>query len=142
MQKAKLATSKSLEYPIKSSQIGFTTTQIMTNSFLSIGKNQIQIQAGCIAHIQKATTEDNICVLTKKMVRPNMSRFFKKTHIRFNPEITPGVCPYCESTTSFVSIVNDQYRCMTCGEDVKQYVNGVIKYLPLGSDKIEEEHGT
>jgi DNA-directed RNA polymerase subunit RPC12/RpoP len=44
--------------------------------------------------------------------------------------------------TSFVSIVNDQYRCMTCGEDVKQYVNGVIKYLPLGSDKIEEDHGT
>ena len=134
--------SKSLEYLIKNSQIGFTTTQIMTNSFLSIGKNQIQIQAGCIAHIQKATTEDNICVLTKKMVRPNMSRFFKKTHIRFNPEITPGVCPYCESTTSFVSIVNDQYRCMTCGEDVKQYINGVIKYLPIGQDKIEEDHGT
>ena len=76
------------------------------------------------------------------MVRPNMSRFFKKTHIRFNPEITPGVCPHCDSTTSFVSIVNDHYRCMTCGEDVKQYINGVIKYLPLGSDKVEEDHGT
>ncbi len=77
------------------------------------------------------------------MVRRSMSRFFKAKHIRFTPEITPGVCPYCEVTTSFVSIVNDQYRCMTCGEDVKQYVNGVIKYLPIGSDKIiEKEHGS
>jgi len=30
---------------------------------------------------------------------------------------------------------------MTCGEDVKQRINGVIRYLPLGSDKIEKEHG-
>ena len=73
-----------------------------------------------------------------------MSRFFKKTRIKFQPEITPGVCPHCDMPASFISIVNDQYRCMTCGEDVKQFVNGVIKYLPLGSDKIEteEEHGS
>ena len=64
-----------------------------------------------------------------------MSPFFKKPHIRFSPEITPGICPHCDMQTSFVSIVNDQYRCMTCGEDVKQYINGVIKYLPLGNDK-------
>ena len=25
---------------------------------------------------------------------------------------------------------------MTCGEEVQQRINGVIKYLPLGSDKI------
>jgi hypothetical protein len=32
---------------------------------------------------------------------------------------------------------------MTCGEEVKQEINGVIKYLPIGSDKIiEKEHGT
>ena len=71
-----------------------------------------------------------------------MSKFFKRKFLKFRPEITPGVCPFCDMPTSFVSIVNDQYRCMTCGEDVKQYVNGVIKYLPLGSDKIEEDHGT
>ena len=77
------------------------------------------------------------------MVRPSMSRFFKKTHLKFNPEITAGICPYCDMKSSFVSIVSDQYRCMTCGEDVKQYVNGVIKYLPIGQDKlIEDEHGT
>ena len=134
--------SKSLVYRIKNSRIGFTTTQITINSFLSTGKNQIRIRAGCTALIQKVTTEDNICVLTKKMVRPSMSPFFKKTSIKFQPEITPGVCPHCDMPTSFVSIVNDLFKCMTCGEDVKQYVNGVIKYLPLGSDKIEEDHGT
>ena len=76
------------------------------------------------------------------MVRRSMSEFFKRKFIKFRPEITPGVCPHCDMPSSFVSIVNDQYRCMTCGEDVKQYINGVIKYLPLGNDKIEEDHGT
>jgi hypothetical protein len=28
---------------------------------------------------------------------------------------------------------------MSCGEDVEQKINGVIKYLPIGSEKIIEE---
>ena len=48
-----------LVYLIRNLQIGFTTTQITINSFLSIGKNQIQTRAGYTAHIQKATIEDN-----------------------------------------------------------------------------------
>ena len=76
------------------------------------------------------------------MVRPSMSQFFKRYKLKFRPEITPGVCPHCDLPTSFVSIVNDYYKCMSCGEEVKQRINGVIRYLPLGSDKIEEkEHG-
>ena len=72
-----------------------------------------------------------------------MSQFFKKSKIKFSPEITPGVCPHCDVTTSFISIVNDLYKCMSCGEDVEQKVNGVIKYLPIGQDRIiEEEHGS
>ena len=71
-----------------------------------------------------------------------MSQFFKRKHLKFNPEVTPGICPHCDLQTSFVSIVNDQYRCMTCGEDVKQEINGVIRYLPLGSEHIKEkDHG-
>ena len=59
-----------------------------------------------------------------------------------NPEITPGVCPHCELPSSFISIVHDRYKCMQCGEEVEQKVNGVIKYLPIGSDKIvEKDHG-
>ena len=77
------------------------------------------------------------------MVRRSMSKFFKRSFLKFRPEITPGACPHCEMPSSFISIVNDLFKCMTCGEEVKQEINGVIKYLPLGSDKIEEkEHGT
>ena len=71
-----------------------------------------------------------------------MSKFFKKFKIKIKPEITPGVCPHCDMPTSFISIVNDFYKCMTCGEEVKQRINGVIQYLPVGSEAIEEEHGS
>ena len=70
-----------------------------------------------------------------------MSAFFKKTFIRLKPEITSGVCPHCEDKSSFVSIVNDNYRCMNCGFDVEQKINGVIKYLPIGDNK-SLDHGT
>ena len=67
-----------------------------------------------------------------------MSRFFNKTFIRLKPEITSGVCPHCEDMSSFVSIVNDNYRCMNCGYDVEQKINGVIRYLPIGKEMILE----
>ena len=67
----------------------------------------------------------------------NMSVFFKKT-IRLKPEITSGVCPHCDDVSSFISIVNDNYRCMNCGFDVEQKINGVIRYLPIGKDTVIE----
>ena len=71
-----------------------------------------------------------------------MSKFFKGTHIRLKPEIASGVCPHCEDVSSFVSIVNDYYRCMNCGTDVEQKINGVIKYLPVGKEiPIDKDHG-
>ena len=73
------------------------------------------------------------------MVRRSISEFFKRKFIKFRPEITPGVCPHCDMPTSFVSIVNDLFKCMTCGEEVEQKINGVIKYLPVGQYKIEEK---
>ena len=72
--------------------------------------------------------------------KPNMSTFFKRTHIKLKPEIASGVCPHCEGMSTFVSIVNDNYRCMNCGLDVEQKINGVIRYLPLGSE-IQLGHG-
>ena len=65
-----------------------------------------------------------------------MSNFFKKNFIKLKPEIASGVCPHCDDVSSFVSIVNDNYRCMSCGSDVEQKINGVIRYLPVGTDKI------
>ena len=77
------------------------------------------------------------------MVALSMS-LFKRYGLKLSPEITPGVCPHCELPSSFISIVHDRYRCMHCGEEVEQKVNGVIKYLPLGSDKLgfEKDHDT
>ena len=66
-----------------------------------------------------------------------MRKYFRT--LKFKPEISPGICPYCEEPSSFISIVNDLYRCMNCGFDVEQKINGVIKYLPV-SDGIKLEH--
>ena len=71
-----------------------------------------------------------------------MSPFFKRFKTKINPEITPGICPHCDMPTRFVSIVNDLYKCMTCGQEVEQKINGVIKYLPVGSESLDKEHGT
>ena len=70
-----------------------------------------------------------------------MRKFFKSARIKLKPEIASGVCPYCDDMSSFVSIVNDNYRCMNCGFDVEQKINGVIRYLPIGQD-IRLEHGS
>ena len=72
------------------------------------------------------------------MVVPNMRKFFKRTLITLKPEIAPGICPHCEEMSNFVSIVNDNYRCMNCGFDVEQKINGVIRYLPIGKETVIE----
>ena len=48
-----------------------------------------------------------------------------------------GVCPECEEQTVLVSIVSEYYRCVTCGYDVKQYVNGSIRYIRLDKEDIQ-----
>ena len=75
------------------------------------------------------------------MVALSMS-LFKRYKLKLNPEVTPGVCPHCHEMSDFVSIVNDYYKCLTCGIDVEQKINGVIKYLPIGKDTLlEKENG-
>ena len=49
-------------------------------------------------------------------------------------EVTNGQCPLCHSKTILVSLYENFYRCMKCGGDTEQKVNGVISYIPL-SDK-------
>ena len=72
--------------------------------------------------------------------RLNMSGFFKDSFFRIKPEIASGLCPHCEDISSFVSIVRDNYRCMNCGFDVEQKINGAIRYLPVGGDvRLEHE---
>jgi len=68
---------------------------------------------------------------------------FKRYKLKLRPEVTPGVCPHCQEMSDFVSIVNDYYKCLNCGVDVEQKINGVIKYLPIGTDKlVEKDNGS
>jgi hypothetical protein len=48
-----------------------------------------------------------------------------------------GICPECKEEAFLVAIVHDYYRCTNCGEDTRQFVNGVIKYMKLSSDDKE-----
>ena len=45
-------------------------------------------------------------------------------------QVTNGVCPTCTMEGVFVSLTPEIYRCITCGADCRQYINGSIKYLP------------
>ena len=44
--------------------------------------------------------------------------------------VTGGVCPTCSYETMLVSLSRELFRCMNCGSDCKQYINGSIRYLP------------
>ena len=61
--------------------------------------------------------------------------------IDIKTEIVNGTCPTCTCPTLLVSIARDHYRCITCGTDLKQHVNGKISYIPAISlsDKEKQE---
>ncbi len=52
-------------------------------------------------------------------------------NIRWTAEIVTGRCPACDKYTSLVGITKEFYRCMACGSDCKQHVNGKISYLSI-----------
>ena len=43
-------------------------------------------------------------------------------------QIVTGQCPECRTETLLVSFEPHIYRCVNCGYDLEQKVNGVIKY--------------
>ena len=51
-------------------------------------------------------------------------------NFRIQAEIVNGVCPTCEEYTMLVGITKQFFRCMTCGADLEQHVNGKISYIP------------
>ena len=58
------------------------------------------------------------------------------TNIRLEAEIVNGTCPHCNLATVLVCLWHGNiYRCMTCGHDVEQKVNGKISYIPRPIDK-------
>jgi uncharacterized protein (DUF983 family) len=62
------------------------------------------------------------------MVKSGKDIFGKGFNLK--AEITNGDCPLCKTNTVFVSLYQNFYRCMNCGGDTEQKVNGVISYMP------------
>ena len=49
---------------------------------------------------------------------------------KFKAEVVTGKCPTCEEDTLLVGISKEFFRCMTCGADLEQHINGKISYIP------------
>ena len=63
-------------------------------------------------------------------------------NLQINAEVVNGNCPHCRHDTVLVSIwTNCIYRCMTCGYDVKQLLNGIISYIPHVTDPKKFRYG-
>ena len=64
------------------------------------------------------------------------------TNLQINAEVVNGTCPHCKHETVLVSLwTNYIYRCMTCGGDIKQKVNGRIIYIPHVTDPKKFRYG-
>ena len=50
--------------------------------------------------------------------------------MKITAEIVNGKCPTCDEFTMLVGLTKQIYRCMNCGTDLEQHVNGKISYLP------------
>ena len=46
-----------------------------------------------------------------------------------------GRCPYCDNISQMLSTHKGYFRCSTCSEMTRQYINGRIAYLP-----VDEQH--
>ena len=62
-------------------------------------------------------------------------------------QIVTGECPECNTNTMQVSWSSHIYRCVNCGHDLEQKVNGVIKYVIADRDtqltarNLDDDHG-
>ena len=65
----------------------------------------------------------------------------------FTTQIVTGNCPECRTDTVLVSWETSIYRCVNCGHDLEQKVNGVIKYVIADKEtdmnfrNLDDEHG-
>ena len=55
----------------------------------------------------------------------------KKENVNLQAQVVNGECPTCQEITVLVGLTHDFYRCMNCGADLEQHVNGKISYLPI-----------
>ena len=52
--------------------------------------------------------------------------------VEISTQVVNGKCPYCTTDGIFISLHKTIYRCVTCGSDIEQKVNGKISYIPYG----------
>ena len=55
----------------------------------------------------------------------------KKENVNVQAQVVNGECPTCSEITVLVGLTHDFYRCMNCGADLEQHINGKISYLPI-----------
>ena len=60
-----------------------------------------------------------------------------KKPIKIHTEIVNGKCPTCDEFTMLVGLSKEYFRCMNCGADLHQHVNGKITYLPIMSTRTD-----
>ena len=59
--------------------------------------------------------------------------------MKVSAEVVKGQCPTCDEDTILVGLTNEIYRCMNCGSDLQQHVNGKITYLPIISSPSDKD---
>ena len=59
--------------------------------------------------------------------------------LEINAQVVNGKCPFCHTNGILVSVYRTVFRCITCGSDVEQKVNGKIAYIPLGEKIVMTE---
>ena len=64
-------------------------------------------------------------MVVKLSVKDKLNASFK------NIDTVIGKCENCDEHVILVAIVSEYYRCVNCGSDTRQYVNGSIRYLQL-----------
>ena len=51
--------------------------------------------------------------------------------VKIQAEIVNGKCPTCDEFTMLVGLTPELFRCMNCGADLQQHVNGKISYFTI-----------
>ena len=59
--------------------------------------------------------------------------------MKVSAEVVKGKCPTCEEFTMLVGLTKEIYRCMNCGSDLEQHINGKISYLPHISSSSDKD---
>ena len=62
--------------------------------------------------------------------------------VNVEAQVVNGTCPKCAEDSVFVSVYKTIFRCVTCGADIEQKINGKISYMPhvCNKDQINIRH--